>query len=123
MSLIRHQDFIRQVVDFSGLRFGKKYPSDIDGIMDFGGELFVIMETKHHAAKLPPGQRYLFEAVTDTLGLVKPAYTFVTAHNSSGVIDLSSTIVTEIRHGNRWYPPKREIDLLSAVKYVQDKHL
>ena len=42
--VIRNRQFAQQLRDFSGLRFGKITPTDIDGFMDFGDRLFVVLE-------------------------------------------------------------------------------
>ena len=56
-SLIRNRDYMRQIKDFSGLRFGKISPTDIDGFLDFGNSLFIFVEMKHGDARIPYGQK------------------------------------------------------------------
>lgn len=50
-----------QVKDYSGFRYGKITPSDIDGGFDIGGRIFVFIELKGQGAPFPTGQRRFLE--------------------------------------------------------------
>jgi len=39
-TIIRNEDFMRQIKEFSGMRFGRISPTDIDCFLDFGNKLF-----------------------------------------------------------------------------------
>ena len=66
-SLIRNRDYMRQIKDFSGLRFGKISPTDIDGFLDFGNSLFIFVEMKHGDTRIPYGQKLALTRLCDAV--------------------------------------------------------
>ena len=104
----------QQLRDFSGLQFERGItPTDIDGSVDFGGKLFMFVETKFKGTPLPKGQRLHLE------NLVKdhqsPAVAYITEHETpiGEVIPMARTIVKE-RYSNtqikpRWIYPENDI--------------
>jgi hypothetical protein len=54
----------QQIVDYSGLCWGKITPTDIDGVLDFGGQVQVIIELKHADSKMKFGQRLALERLS-----------------------------------------------------------
>ena len=59
--IFRNREYAKQLKSFSGLRFGKITPTDIDGFLDFGNNVYVFIETKHGDAPLPYGQKLALE--------------------------------------------------------------
>ena len=55
--VIKNREAASHIRDFSGLAFGAKTPTDIDAFLDFGGEIFVIIEAKCGNASLEGGQK------------------------------------------------------------------
>jgi hypothetical protein len=55
----------RQIKDFSSLRWGNITPTDIDCFVEFGGELFVVVEIKSKGKEMPYGQKLAFERLID----------------------------------------------------------
>lgn len=101
--LIRNLAFTRQRADFSGLRFGSITPTDIDGLIEFGGRCCVFMETKHGDADLPFGQRLALERVCDAWG----AKGIVLVMRNSVKLeaptyDIAALPVVEYRHDGKW---------------------
>lgn len=110
-SAIRNRDQKAQLVDFGGLRWGKIMPTDIDAMIDFGNKLFVFIEAKYGGAKPSFGQRLALERVCDAVHSPENkryAVAFLCAHSSNGDIDLSETIITEVRWFGKWHKPKSE---------------
>jgi hypothetical protein len=108
--VIRNREHKQQIMDFSGLCFGKITPTDIDAFMDFGDRLFVIVESKYGEPYLKTGQRLALERLVEACD--KPphrrAVAFVTSHTQSGDVDLSATKVVRYRFNGQWFCPKSE---------------
>jgi hypothetical protein len=106
--VIRNRAFRQQINDFSGLRFGKITPTDLDAFMDFHNKLFVFVEAKHHGAEMPYGQRLALERVCDACHNPPHRYAvaFLTRHDCEGDIDFASTAVTRYRWNGKWISPK-----------------
>lgn len=106
--VIRNREFKQQIADFSGLRWGKVTPTDLDGFIDFGNKLFVFIESKHGDSVMPYGQRLALERLCDACHKppLRYAVGFVVSQWSSGDIDMAQTTVTAIRWEGKWSPPK-----------------
>jgi hypothetical protein len=121
---IRNKRHAGQITDFSGIRFGRIRPTDIDAFLDFGGKLFVFIETKYKQTPLPLGQRIAYENlanVCNKAGCV--AYVLVASHEAEGDIPLATLPVTEIFHNGEWFvPPENDgpLSVLDAVTLAHD---
>jgi hypothetical protein len=62
---IRDRARAEQGRDFTGLRYGRITPTDIDAFLDFRGKAFVFIEAKLIGAQCPWGQERAFERVCD----------------------------------------------------------
>lgn len=109
-----------QLRDFSGMRFGKLTPTDIDGLQDFGDRLVVLYEMKLAGVKMEWGQELALQRFTD--GMLSPkrhSLGLVAEHtNREGVIDLASCIVVKYRWRRRWRFPLQPITVRQAVELV-----
>jgi hypothetical protein len=102
---IRNREIAKQLRDYSGLRFGKITPTDIDGFLDFGDKLFIFIETKYGSATLSYGQGLAFKRLCDACANAKRESILIIArHNTSkeNDVDVSKAIVTFIRHNKQW---------------------
>lgn len=61
MGQIENRARKQQILDFSGLVFGKITPTDIDGMIEYHGKAFVYYEFKYLNADTKYGQRTAFE--------------------------------------------------------------
>ena len=102
--IIRNRDFATQIRDFSGLRFGKITPTDIDAFMDFGNKLFVFVESKHGSATLPYGQELALARLVDACHKPPERYAIciVSRHDEPGDIDFAGARITKYRWDGRW---------------------
>ena len=104
--VIRHRARNLQVNDFSGLRYGKITPTDIDGAIDFGGRLFVFVEAKFIGTPIGRGQELFLERVVDALDLRPSRFALgiIADHTypSDQDIDFASMVVRRSRHLGRW---------------------
>jgi hypothetical protein len=113
----------KQVIDYSGLLFERGItPTDIDGLLDFGGKLFVFLELKLKGTNLPYGQRLALERVCD--GLAGPqvlSVVLVAGHNTptGQEIRAAEATVVEYRWRQEWNHPKREINVRQAIEKIK----
>ena len=100
MSLMRNREFF-PINDFSNMRWGNIYPTDIDGFLDFKGKLFIIFELKYNGSKLPFGQKLALERLTDALKV--PAYAIIASHNDTKDVRVECCEVLKYRHNGKWH--------------------
>lgn len=77
---IQLRDRARQIVDFSGLRYGKITPTDLDGLIEYRDKAFVLYEYKYQNADMPPGQKLALTRLIDCLNKSKPSVLFLCRH-------------------------------------------
>lgn len=103
--LIRNQKQIRNFNDLTGLRFGRIYPTDIDGFLDIRNKLFIFIETKYQNSPVPQGQKAALVNLVDSLhnpAKEKYAYCLVVSHYSEGDVDVANGLVTQYRVNGKW---------------------
>ena len=67
-SEILYANRLKQAMDFGGMRYHRNIrPSDIDGVLDFGGNLFIFIEAKVKGTPESVGQNRLLETLADTI--------------------------------------------------------
>lgn len=122
--VIRNRAFAAQLRDFSGLRYGKITPTDIDGFMDFGDRLFVFIESKYGGASLPYGQMLAIQRLVDACHNPPRRYAaaIICDHHQAGDVDFAATTVRTYRWGGVWRKPmqsgvttRQAIDRLVAI--------
>jgi len=106
---IRYPQRSKQIIDFSGIRFGNATPSNVDGLLELDNHFFVIFEFKHiSAAKMSKGQRMMIERVCDAIhGRRSPsAYCVaIVAHHdapSHQEIDAAKSKALGVRWDGEW---------------------
>lgn len=122
--IIRNRQFAAQLRLFEGLRWGNITPTDVDGLIDFGGEAFVFIETKHEGASLPLGQRLALEHLTDLInGTGTPCVTLVATHVSDADIMVADCPVAEYRFRGQWNIPPHPMTVREAIDGFRKKHV
>lgn len=110
----------RQLINFEGLRDGKKWPTDIDGLFDCRGQAFLFFEFKYKDAPMPLGQRLALENLVNTCGDAgRPAVALVVEHTVQNPLDDVDAALGVVRecywHNSRiWRPPTRRLTLREA---------
>lgn len=119
---IRNREYGTQVRDYSGLRFGNITPTDIDGLIEYKNQAYVILELKFKGCPLPYGQRLALERLCDDLQCTKPTLLIIAEHTSTGDIDVTATVAIETRWEGRWHKKKRlTTELISSyIKWLED---
>jgi hypothetical protein len=122
--VIRNRAFAQQIKDFSGLRFDKITPTDIDGFMDFGDRLFVLIEGKHAGSILQTGQRLALERLVDACHCPprRVAVCLIVDHFDAATadVDYAGCTVRTMRWNGKWVPPMQKgILLRQAVERLK----
>ncbi len=127
---IKNKGRAQQINSFSGLiRRRNITPTDIDGIIDYNGKAFVIIEGKHGNAELPKGQRMALENLANAmLDGNKKVVVIVFRHNVHDInqdVNVSIQLVTEIYFKRKWFSTN-EKNVLQVIeifeKYCDDNN-
>jgi len=114
----------RQIIDFSGLRYGKITPTDIDGLIEFRNKYFILIELKLHNAQMPRGQEIAFVRMVLNLKKAnKPSVLFIASHDVEDPeddIDASKAIVTKLYHPADGIAPARRWMQFNNKKSLRD---
>ena len=107
-SHIRSRTRARQIIDFRGLEYGTIKPTDIDALIEYNNQAYVIVETKLGDTELPDGQQLALERLTRDLSRQgKPTITIIAEHNITDPeqdIILADTMVRSYKHNqNPWH--------------------
>jgi len=114
---IRNKDHV-PTKDFSGLRFNKITPTDIDGFMDFGNKTFVFIELKYGTSLLSIGQRLALERLCDSCAdSGKIAVVLLAHYTDSGQVEIkvADLQVSKIRMNKKWIEPKKAMSVRQAI--------
>ena len=116
---IYNRELANQVRDFSGLRWDKITPTDLDGLVEYKNNCFVFFEAKRNGGKLPYGQDLALRRLVDNLN--KPAVLFVANHETppSEDIDMANTIVNRCYWDGAW----RKVVKPITLRDITDKFL
>lgn len=122
--MIRDRHQLQQVKDFSGLRFGKISPTDIDTLLEFSNRLFVLVELKHGTAKPPRGQELAFERLCDALQQAgKISFVLLASHSGEGDIDVAACSVVRFRYQGKWRKPIQPLSVKQAIEILHNRYL
>lgn len=112
---IRNRTFAQQIRNFSGLRFGKITPTDIDAFMDMGGQTFIFMESKHGGKPLPYGQRLALERLVDACQRAGiDSLLLILSHDTAEDIDFAQCRVVRYRYMQEWIEQAEPVTAFDA---------
>lgn len=104
---IENRNIARQIIDFSGIQYGKITPTDIDGLIEYHDKAIVLLEFKYADAELPRGQRVALERMCDCFRRAnKEATVLVCEHfvkDCTKDIIARNAIVREVYYKGNWY--------------------
>ena len=116
---IRNRKWAARLRDFSGLRFGKITPTDIDGFLDFNNKVFIFIEAKYGNSLPPIGQRLALERLCDACEKAgKLSLVIIASHKAPDDtdIDCASIPVAFIRLNRKWRKPHRNLSVREAIE-------
>lgn len=103
--VFKDRERARQLIIFGGINFNGKIPSDIDGIFEWRGKVFIFYEMKHNDYPMSVGQERMYKSLVDLINKAgKHAILFKCSHNVDDTekdVDAAKSIVTYIYFGNR----------------------
>jgi hypothetical protein len=111
--------------DFSGLRYEKITPTDIDGFMDFQNKTFVFLELKYGESPLPFGQKLALERLCDACGNNgRTSIVLIIRYETKGqeAVDVAPLPVDEYRIKGAWHKPKQRISARQAIDQILTWH-
>lgn len=104
--IIQNRERARQIIDFSGIRYGNITPTDIDGFFERANEAFVFYELKFKDNEMPYGQKVALQRLVDaTRTANKKAVLFLCSHNQEDPqkdVNASNAVVTKIYFNGEW---------------------
>ena len=104
---IQNRERARQIIDFSGIRYGNITPTDIDGMVEYRDKAFLLFEYKFSDNDLPYGQELAFTRLTDCIQKAGKHATFLVcehmAEDCSLDVDAANAVVRKIYYAGQWY--------------------
>lgn len=121
---IRNREFATQIRDFSGLRYGKITPTDIDGFLDFGNKLFVFIESKYGTGRLPYGQRLALERLCDACHCppLRVSILLIGRHLEKDNVDYANMRVVEYRWRKKWCDAEKEKTIGEVISMMIERY-
>lgn len=109
---IKSPKFAKTLVDFSGVRYKKITPTDVDVLIEYQNRVYILAEIKYKNANIPFGQELALERMADDLAKIKPTLLIHCNWESliNERIDLSSTNVVRYRSEGKWVFPAKKLD-------------
>lgn len=121
-SLIRHREWAAVLKDFSGLRYGKITPTDIDAFIDFQDKAFIFVEAKYGSSCIPTGQALALQRLCDACRKAgKESVLFIVEHTTKTgeMIDLANLPIRTMRWRDKWIPLNKEYNLREGIEFFR----
>jgi len=122
-SLIKNKDRARQLMLFDGLvRHRGISPTDIDGLIDYKGNAFILLEGKLTGTPILNGQKMAIENLCKAIisgGKECIALVFEHQTKSSNDIFVKNCLVRKIYISGCWRDPKFNISVIQAVDLIE----
>lgn len=118
--VIQHRNRRKQIVDFSGLRFGNITPTDCDGLIEYQNKAYIFFELKYRDAKVSHGQLLAFTRIVDDLIKAgKNAVLVIAEHSVDAVaqdIDAATCVVRHYYINQLCHSPKENYLLKDFIQ-------
>lgn len=126
MTNTRNQAYIDRTVCFDGIGKGNIYPTDIDGVIELRGKIFIFIELKYKDKEMPKGQRLAYEHIADEIRAGgKSAIVIQASHNTagSGNIQAKDAKVKAVYFNGKWYRKSGKLEdvIEGFIKYDKDR--
>jgi len=115
---IRNIDAYKQVIDPTGMFWGKISGCDIDYFYDFRDKVFVFIELKYRDAEMCMGQRMALERLCDACQCGGKQTILLLARHEAKMCDpvvLEHVPVSEYRYNGAWHTPKSPVTVRNAM--------
>jgi len=115
---IKYKARRQQIVDFSGLRFGNKTSTDIDGYLDFGDKASIFTELKLEGTPVERGQELAFERIVDDVSKSKAAIFIIADHaiyDAEQEIPAHTCLVRKYRYKYKWYSGSAQFPMVIDI--------
>ena len=123
--MIFNRDRARQLIDFEGLNVGSILPTDLDGLIEYHDEAFILYEFKYKGTEIPLGQRIAIERMVDTFSKAgKQAVAFLCRHEvkdpNEDVLAKDAT-VTSVYWNGTWFDCNENVKdkTLNYISYLR----
>ena len=132
--IIKNAEYAKVLKDFSGLRYGRITPTDIDGYMEFGNKVFIFIESKYMDSPIPFGQNLALERLVDAVSEVRHAILIHCKHDESIVfkktvngkdttyINYAECLVEQVRYKQKWIRGYKGMTLKNVIDRYLDSH-
>lgn len=118
--VIKYRQRSEQIKDYGGMLFGNITPTDIDGLIEYHGKGYIIIELKLRDTPLAYGQRLALERLTDDLnGAGKATICIIAGHNIDNPtedIDVANAIVREYKFREKWQVPNSQYNIKHFIE-------
>ena len=105
--IIQNRERARQIIDFSGIRYGNITPTDIDGFFEKANKAFVFYEYKLAGNDMPGGQRIALERLVNAIKDANhEAALFLCVHNRQNPqedVNAAQATVERIFWKGKWW--------------------
>jgi hypothetical protein len=115
-----------KLISYQGMvRIRNITPTDIDGLIDYNGNVFVYLEGKLIGKDLDYGQRLCFEHLVQShekAGNFSWVLVFEFNEPVTEIIIAKNKFVREIYESKRlkWRPPEKKITLIEAIEEIEN---
>jgi hypothetical protein len=122
---IKFKGRAKQLNSFNGMiRRRNITPTDIDGIIDYNGKAFVILEGKYGDAELPKGQKIALENLANTILSANKRVVVIIyrhfIHDTNQEINVSKQIVSDIYFKRKWDKITVEKNVLEVIEMFEN---
>jgi len=121
---IRNRQRAKQLRDFTGLRWGKITPTDVDAFVEFHDRLFVWIEAKLRGASMSFGQKLALERLCDAVEETgRTAAVLIVEHDAEPDedVDYAACTVKKYRYNQDWQEPDRSTTCKEAIDALRVK--
>lgn len=114
-------DRYKQLINFSGLRWGNITPTDIDMCIDFQGKCLIFGEFKYGNAPFPQGQKIALEVLCDKSNV--PAIALIARHHvpPNEFINVSKLAVSEFYWNKKWMKDRKNRNVYELIHAFRSK--
>ena len=113
----------KQIIDFSGLRFGDITPTDYDGFLDFENKVFIWFKLKlENAPEIPARQKLALQRLCDAAQKTDiSSWVLLCSHSVQDPlqdIDASTSMVFQVYRKGKWESRPTGITLKTAIDKI-----